>query len=372
MALAPFKLERYFARYEFKAAYLLCASDCESLSVAELLSFEPEASRQLQELWLGYTESQGSPELKAAIAELYERIDPQQILVHAGAEEAIYAFMRASLQPGDHAIVHFPCYQSLEEVARQSGCEVTRWVAREEDNWELDLDFLKNAIRPTTRLIVLNCPHNPTGYLMSASRQQQLVEIARQHNLLLFSDEVYRYSEHDPQDRLPAACDLYENAVSLGVMSKTFGLAGLRIGWLATRNRAVFERVAAYKDYLSICNSAPSEFLATLALRHKDRLIERNLDIIKANLGLLDIFFKRHQDVFNWQAPRAGSIAFPSLKTGQPIEEFCVELLERQGVLLLPGSYFEAGDRNFRLGFGRRNMPQGLEKMAEFLTDSQV
>ncbi len=370
MKIPAFKLERFFAKYEFNAPYLLCASDCETLTIQALLELEPGATEAFHSQWLGYTESQGSPELRQAINRLYQQIEPGQVLVHAGAEEAIFNFMNVALEPGDHIIVHFPGYQSLQEIARSSGCEVSRWETSEQDHWELDLDWLERNIRPTTKAIVVNCPHNPTGYLMSQTKLGQIVEIARAHNLWLFSDEVYRGLEYNPADRLPAACDLYEKAVSLGVMSKTYGLPGLRIGWVATRDRAIYEQMAGFKDYTTICNSAPSEFLATLALRHHESLAQRNLDIILSNLALLNPFFERYQSVFNWQAPKAGSTAFPSLKLEQPIEDFCIDLVEKKGVLLLPGNYFDFGTKNFRLGLGRKNLPECLIHLEEYLSEA--
>ncbi len=363
--MKPFKLERFFARYEFKAPYLLSSSDCESLSIQDVLDLEPGAAARFQRHWLGYTESQGSPELRQEISRLYEHNTPDDILVHAGAEEAIFTFVHALLDPGDHVIVHFPCYQSLAEVARSIGCDVTLWTTRQQDGWELDIDVLKQSIKPNTRAIVVNCPHNPTGYLMSREKQAQILDIARERGLLVFSDEVYRGLEHDPADRLPAACDRYESAVSLGVMSKTYGLAGLRIGWIATRNPDLYRRLAAMKDYLSICNSAPSEFLAAVALRHRDQIVERNRAIILHNLSLLDDFFARHASLFDWSRPIAGSVAFPGLHTAA--EAFCVAVVERQGVMLVPSTCFDAGDQNFRIGFGRQNLPEGLQQFEAYL-----
>ncbi len=367
MRLPPFKLERFFARYEFNAPYLLCSSDCESVALGDLLGLEPDAFERFSRLGLGYTESPGSPELRREIARLYERVEPDEVLVHTGAEEAIFSFMNVALSAGDHLIVHSPAYQSLAEVARSLGCEVTLWATREEDAWELDLDFLRRSLRPNTRAIVVNCPHNPTGYQMSGAKQAEIVTIARENDLLLFSDEVYRLLEHDPAQRLPAACDLYERAVSLGVMSKAYGLAGLRIGWIATRDAELRAAMASFKDYTTICNSAPSEFLATLALRQADALLERNRAIIARNLTLLDDFFSRNSRFFKWVRPGGGSTGFPSLITGQPIEEFCHDLVQKQGVLLLPGDLFDYGSRNFRLGYGRQNMPLALVKLEEFL-----
>ena len=369
MNLPPFKLERFFAKYEFNTQYLLCSSDCESMSVAELLALDADAAgaaEKLQQLWLGYTESQGSSALRAEICKLYETIQPKDVLVHAGAEEAIFLFMFAAFQEYDHVIVHSPGYQSLAEVARAAGCDVSPWRAREENGWALDLDELRHLMRTNTRAIILNTPHNPTGYLMSREDYEAVHKFAREHNLLLFSDEVYRESEYDPTMRLPAGCEYGEHAVSLGVTSKTYGLAGLRIGWIATKNRKIYEKMASLKDYTTICNSAPSEFLAEVAMRNRLKLVERNMGIIKANLSVMDDFFPRHTDLFAWVRPQAGSMAFPRY-LGRDVEEFCDELVKKAGVLLLPGSMYDDARNHFRLGLGRKNLPEAVQKLEEFL-----
>jgi aspartate/methionine/tyrosine aminotransferase len=372
MKIAPFKLERYFAKYEFKAKYLLSSSDCQSFTVQEILDLETDAASRFQNHWLGYTESPGSTELREAITALYTTVHADELLVCTGAEEAIFVFMNCALDRGDHVITHTPCYQSLFEIANAIGCELTAWRADEENGWELDVEDLKQSIKPNTKAIVFNCPHNPTGYLMSHDKQRQIVEIAREHNLLIFSDEVYRELEYDPSDRLPATCDLYENAVSLGVMSKTYGLPGLRIGWLATHNKALYDAMAGLKDYTSICNSGPSEFLSIGALRHRDKLISRNLEIIQHNLTLLDDFFDRHANICSWVRPKAGSIAFPRLKLAKEIEAFCIDVVEQQNVMLLPGTCFEPDSRNFRIGFGRANMSEALAQFEDYIAVSLV
>jgi len=364
--LPDFKLERYFAKYEFNTKYLLCSSDCEAMSIADLLAFEPGAAEKFQQTWLGYTESQGSPALRKEICNLYETIQPEHVLVHTGAGEAIFLFMQAMLNAGEHVIVHAPGYQSLAEVARGIGCEVSLWTAREENNWALDLDALPKLLRKNTKLIVINTPHNPTGYLMSRADFDSVNRFARENNLLLFSDEVYRESEYDPETRLPAACDLGEHAISLGVTSKTYGLAGLRIGWIATRNKNIYQRMAALKDYTTICNSAPSEFLAEVAMRYRLKLAGRNLGIIRKNLTVIDGLMQRHADLFSWIRPQAGSMAFPRLLKGD-VETFCDELVHEAGVMLLPGTAYDDTANHFRLGLGRRNLPEAVARLEEFL-----
>lgn len=367
MQLPPFKLERYFARYEFATEYLLCSSDCESMSIADLLVLEEGAAEKFQNVWLGYTESQGSPGLRREIAKLYETIQPEEILVHTGAEEAIFLFMLAVLKAGDHVIVHAPHYQSLSEVAKSLGCDVSPWLAREENNWVLDLDELKRLVRPNTRIIVINTPHNPTGHLMSRSDFEAVNRFAQENNLLLFFDEVYRESEYDLSMRLPSACDMGDHAVSLGVTSKTYGLAGLRIGWIATKNRGIYEKMASLKDYTTICNSAPSEFLAEVAMRNRHKLAERNLGIIQHNLAVMNNFFARHTDLFSWVRPQAGSMGFPKLLRGD-IEDFCDKVVREAGVLLLPGTMYDDTGNHFRVGLGRKNLPQAVERLDEFLS----
>jgi aspartate/methionine/tyrosine aminotransferase len=270
------------------------------------------------------------------------------------------------LSAEDHVIVHWPCYQSLMEVARSIGCEVTLWKAAEENGWALDPTQLQMHIKSNTKVIVVNTPHNPTGYLMPGDTFQEISRLARANGIILFSDEVYRESEYRVEDRLPAACDLGEHTVSLGVMSKTYGLPGLRIGWIATRNKDIYKKMAVLKDYTTICNSAPGEFLAELALRHRAALVERTRNTITENLKVLDPFFERHADRFAWQRPAAGSIGFPKL-LGEDVEVFCDALVKTAGVLLLPGSVYDDPDNHFRIGFGRRNLPAAVGRLEDFL-----
>jgi aspartate/methionine/tyrosine aminotransferase len=367
MNLPPFKLERYFSKYEFNTEFLLCSSDCEAMPISELLAFEADAAEKFQNVWLGYTESQGSPGLRREICNLYMGMGPENILVHSGAGEAIYLFMHAMLEKNDHVIVHEPSYQSLSDVAKGIGCQISPWLAREENGWALDIDELRHLLRPSTKAIVINTPHNPTGYLMSRVDFEAVNKVAQENNLLLFSDEVYRESEYDAADRLPAACDMGEHAVSLGVTSKTYGLAGLRIGWIATSNEKVYKQMAALKDYTTICNSAPSEFLAEIAMRNRQKLIDRNVGIIKSNLTIIDDLFARHSSLFSWVRPKAGSMGFPKLLKGD-VEEFCDSLVKKAGVLLLPGSVYDDSRNHFRLGLGRKNLPQAVEELKGFLS----
>ena len=368
MRIAEFALERFFARWEFAVRHLLCASDVEGYPMADLLALADPESRQLWDaLRLGYTESTGHPLLREEIASLYDRIGADDVLVFAGAEEAIFCLSNVLLGPGDHAVVTWPGYQSLYDVGRAAGADVTLHELREEDGWDLDPERLIASIRPDTRLVVVNGPHNPTGMLPTHEQWTRLTGELAERGIHLLSDEVYRFLEFDPNDRLTAGADALERGISLGVMSKSFAMAGLRIGWLATRDRELLARCAAFKDYTTICSSAPAEILALIGLRARDTVLARSRTIIDANLGLLDEFFARRSDRFRWVRPRGGSIGFPRLLDDESIDDLAARFVEAEGVLLLPGSQFGHRGNNFRIGFGREDLPEALARLEAFL-----
>lgn len=360
MQPADFKLERYFAKYEFATRYLLSSSDCQAWTMQEILDLEPGSSERLLQLPLNYIDSRGQPTLRTEIAGLYDQIESAQILTFAGAQEGISLFMQAALKKDDHVIVHWPCYQSLEELPRALGCEVSRWETRPQNGWRLDLNELQRLHRPQTRALIVNSPHNPTGYVMSKAEQEAVIEFAQKHDLLLFSDEVYRFSEYDPAARLPSACDLYPNAISLGALSKTFGLPGLRVGWIATQNQKLLERMAALKDYTTICNPGPSEFLAEIAVRHWKTIAGKNLAIIRQNVVLFEAFLARHSQQIGCVLPQGGTMALPWFIDGRNTDLLSEQLATRHETMLLPGSVFDCAPNFFRVGLGRTHFPEAL------------
>ncbi|MDX2003869.1 MAG: aminotransferase class I/II-fold pyridoxal phosphate-dependent enzyme [Meiothermus sp.] len=366
MKLAPFRIEHYYAKYEFTARYMLSSSDAQSRTVEEILAFEPDSRARLDKLWLGYTESPGAPYLRETISQIYAQARPDDVLVLAAAEEAIFVAYHALLSPGDHVIVETPCYESALELARSTGAEVSCWERRFEDGWANDFSALERLIRPNTKLIYINTPSNPTGTLMDRGVLDKLMALAAECGAYVLCDEVYRELEHDPAARLPAATDLYEGALSLGSMSKSYGLPGLRLGWLACRNPEVIQKLLAFKFYTSICNSAPSEFLSDLALRHREVLLRRNLEIIHKNLPLLEAFIARHPDLLEWVRPQASPIGFPRLKVGVEVMGWCETVVRETGVLILPGSVYDQ-PRHVRMGYGRSNMPEALERLETYL-----
>jgi aspartate/methionine/tyrosine aminotransferase len=370
--IADFALERYFARWEFAVEHVLGASDVEGWKMGELLDLADDESRAMwDDLQLGYTESTGHPLLRAEIAKLYDSVEADDVLVFAGAEEAIFCLMSTSLQEGNHVIATWPGYQSLYEVARAAGAQVSLHALREDDGWALDVDRLVRSFRPETRMVVVNAPHNPTGMLPSEGEWRRLAAECAAAGIRLVADEVYRFLEHDGATTLPAGADLDGRAVSIGVMSKSFALAGLRIGWLATRDRAVLERAARLKDYTTICSSAPSEVLALIGLRARDQVLARSRSIVTANLAVLDEFFARRADAFTWVRPRGGSTGFPRLvadgPAGSSSDSLAARLVEATGVLVVPSSAFGSGDSHVRIGLGRTDLPEAVAKLDRFL-----
>jgi len=370
--LPDFKLETYFSKWEFSARYHMTASDAQSMTTAELLDMATLEQRQAHEnLWLGYTETFGDPELRDIIAGLYRQMQRADILCFAGAEEGIYIAMHALLERGDHAIVVTPNYQSSETIPL-SICDVSAVALDPEDGWSLDIDAVAAAIRPNTKLISINFPHNPTGKVLEGERFEALVDLCRRHGIWLFSDEVYRGLTVDEKPVLPAAADVYERGLSLGVMSKSYGLPGLRIGWIACRDHGLISKMERMKHYLSICNSGPGESLAKIALLNADRILDRNNRLVASNLSKLKLLFAEFEHLFDWYTPDGGCVCYPRYKGADGVETFARDLVERAGVLLLPASLYRSDlnstpDDRFRIGFGRANIDEGIAAMRSYL-----
>jgi len=372
MKIKPFQLERYYTLYEHTAKYSLCNSDCEAMTISDLLALENGAQEAFSNTWLGYTHTQGNPQLRQDISAIYNKITTEDLIVCSGAQEPIFLFCHAVLQLGDEVIVQTPCYQSLQSVPESIGCKVLNWELTYEENTPcFDIASLQKLISSKTKVIFLNAPHNPTGFLFTKAAQQAIVALARANNIIIFCDEVYRELEHDPSYAIPAFTDVYENGVSVGVMSKAYGLPGLRIGWLATKNKALLEKVAMLKEYTTICNAAPSEFLAGVALRNRPAILARNLQIIQSNLSLYDAFFEKYADLFSWYKPNAGPIAFVKMHFDADDMRFAKQALKKNGILLLPGGIYNYGGY-FRIGFGRLKIPEALEQFEAFVVENLI
>ena len=363
--LPDFRLENHFSKWEFKARYHMTASDAEAMSMRDLLAMATPAEREAFEgMWLGYTETFGAPDLRAAIAATYAKQSALDILCFAGASEGIFVANQVILDQDSHAIVVTPNYQSHETLPNAI-CEATGVPLEPSDNWSLDIDRVAAAIRPNTRLVTINFPHNPTGAILPLDRYQALVELCRKHGIYILHDEIFNGLGETRARHLPFIADIYERGLSLNVMSKSYGLPGLRVGWIACQDAEIISKMERLKHYLSICNSGPSERLTMIALRNKNRILARNCAIVDENLPKWDAFFARYPDLFEWQRPDGSCMAFPRYKGADGVEAFCASLVEESGVLFLPSTIYSSDlgptptDR-LRLGFGRANLEEGL------------
>lgn len=372
--MRDFALEVFFSKWEFAAKYHMTASDIESMTIGELLDMVPGSDLSaFKQQWLGYTETFGHHELREEIAKTYDTATPSNILCFAGAEEGVYIAMRTLLCKDDHAIVIVPNYQAAETLPLDI-CSVTGVPLDPEDNWSLDIDRVKSAIRPNTKLISINFPNNPTGAVPERDRFDALIDLCSKRGIYLFSDEVYRLVERDASIRLPQVADVYERGLSLNVMSKAYGLPGLRIGWIMTKDDDVLQKMERYKHYLSICNSAPSEYLSILALKVREQILERNRQLVNSNAEKLNQFFSEFPEYFEWKRPDGGCVGYPRYKGSEGADEFCETLVNKTGILLLPPSIYhsellETPKDRFRIGFGRKNIDKGLDVFHHYLAD---
>ncbi|BHH81844.1 aminotransferase class I/II-fold pyridoxal phosphate-dependent enzyme [Desulforhopalus sp. 52FAK] len=372
-----FELEVHFSKWEFKARHHMTASDVESMSMKDLMAIAtPKEKAGFEDLWLGYTETWGDEELRQRIATTYSFMAKENVLCFCGAEEGIYVAMRVLLQKEDHAIVVVPNYQAAETLPLEI-CEVTGVALQQNNNWSLALDDVAKAIQVNTKLISINFPNNPTGATMPVDELRALVALCRKYDIYLFSDEVYRLLELDERKRMVQVADLYEKGFSLNVLSKAYGFPGLRIGWIASQDKEMLLKFEKYKHYLSICNSAPSEFFAKVVLNHREEILKRNRKRLEHNLSELENFFKDYPDIFDWYRPDGGCIAYPRYKGRGTVEDLCEALLEEHGLFLLPASIYRSelmdtpNDR-FRIGFGRRNIEEGLAVFRRFLDSTNL
>ena len=370
--LPDFKLETYFAKWEFKSQYHMTASDAESMSLRELLALATAEEREeFEGMWLGYTQTYGAPDVREVISGMYATRTADDVLCFAGASEGIYAANMVLLDKESHAIAIAPNYQSHETLPN-SVCETTGLTLDPDDNWSLDIDRLAAAIRPNTKLLTINFPHNPTGKILERDRFDALIELCRKHGIYVLSDEIFNGLGRTGTAHLPFVADVYERGLSLNVTSKAYGLPGLRVGWIASSDHAILDKMERLKHYLSICNSGPSERLTKIAMRYRDKILKRNCEIIDANIAILDEFFANHADRFDWRPSDGSCMAFPRYLGSEGVEEFCRRLVEESGVFLLPGSIYRSAlaetprDR-FRIGFGRKGVPEGIARIDEHI-----
>lgn len=342
------------------------------------------ADHECLEMWknmrFGYTEPKGMPQLRQALAIAnYDNFTAENILMFAGAEEGIFCTFNTILSSHDHVIVVTPCYQSLKSIA-ESICAVTAIDLSIDttNTWSLNLTTLSSLIIPgQTKLIICNFPHNPTGTALPPNALNGLIDICRAHNLFLFCDEVYRGIHWTEDNAVPQpVAVLYERGISLSGVSKSHGLPGLRIGWIACQDHSILTQISDNKHYLSICNSAPSEILALIAVRQQNELFARNKTIIASNLTLFQAFIDRYPGKFTWIPPKGGCVGFlrilPSAAKKVDLMAVAEQLVHEHGLLILPGGNFPANQKTLqeeylRIGLGRKSFPQALEVLERIL-----
>jgi aspartate/methionine/tyrosine aminotransferase len=369
MKIAPFATEHFFAQYEFTTPYQLCNSDCETVTIQALLKMADVSLEQFGRLSLGYTESLGHPQLREKIAETYANVDTEDVVMLGSPIEGIYLVARAALNPGDEVIVLSPAYDALINLFQHvaGAAKVRKWgFAASDQQWELDYDQLNGLITPRTKMLVVNFPHNPTGYLPTQDQLGELVKVVEKNNLLLFCDEMYFGLVHSGTPAIRSAAELTEQAIVLSGLSKTYGLPGLRTGWLVLRDEALRQNIINWKFYTSICPPAPSEFLAMAAWKVRDQLRERSIAQIEQNLQCADAFFQRWPELFIWRKPLAGSTALVGVNVPS-VKELAKQLAETAGVLILPATTLGYDDQHMRMGFGRAAFREALERFEGYL-----
>ncbi|MEM7115820.1 MAG: pyridoxal phosphate-dependent aminotransferase [Chloroflexota bacterium] len=373
MNIAPFETEHFYAQYEFNTPYQLCNSDCETVAVETLLDMADMSLAQFGRLTLGYTESQGNPHLRESLAEAYASATADDILVLGTPVEGIYLAARALLEPSDEVIVLTPAYDALinlfEHVVDDGN--VKKWAFQSTPTgWLLDFAELEQLITPKTKLLVVNFPHNPTGFLPTIDQVQQLAALAEKHDFWLFYDEMYFGLVHSGTPTIPSAADVTKRAIVLSGLSKTYGLPGLRTGWLVIRDKALYDHFANWKFYTSICPPAPSEFLAVAGWRVRDQLRDRSIAQIEANLELAEAFFARWPELFDWKRPLSGSTALIKLHVPS-VTALAAQLAAEAGVLIHPATTLGmTDDQHMRMGFGRKAFGEALERFEAYLVEN--
>jgi len=342
-------------QHELHVAYDIAESGIHPLRLADLLAWEGEADASLDvllDLRLGYSEARGSAALRSAIAATYLGCDAEDVLVTTGAIEANYLLFNVLLQAGDHVIAPFPAYQQLYSVPRALGCDVSRWEVGPATEYRYDLHALERLVRPTTRLIIVNSPHNPTGAMLSAAELRRVYALAEYVGAYVLSDEAYRWLVvPGGLPFAPPICDHGPLGISVGTVSKPFGLPGLRIGWIAAPAPVVAACWEA-RDYISLSPGKLNDAIAELAFRHRERIVERNTAIIAANLAAAEAWVAGHSDILAWTPPRGGLLAL--LRYNLPIDsrELADLLATEYSVMLAPGSVFGL-DGHLRIGLGQ-------------------
>lgn len=358
MKIDTFLLERWMTRHETHVQFDIAESGILPLSTDDLLNFEPAEARRetldrLLQLPLGYSEARGTEALRAALAATYRRGDAEHVLVTTGAIEANFLLFNVLLETGDHVIAPFPAYQQLYSVPKAIGCDVSLWHVGPDTGYRYDVDALARLVTPRTKVIVVNTPHNPTGAMLSPADAARVYALAADAGATVIGDEAYRWlAVPGGEPFADPMFDLGPAGVSVGTLSKPFGLPGLRIGWLAGPPDLI-QACWAFRDYVSLSPGKLNDALAVLAMKHRGAIVERNTRIITANLAAATRWMAERASFLSWTPPRGGLLAL--LKYDLPIDSLTLadRLAIDHSVMLAPGSAF-GYEHHLRLGIGQR------------------
>ncbi|MGD2039195.1 MAG: aminotransferase class I/II-fold pyridoxal phosphate-dependent enzyme [Anaerolineae bacterium] len=373
MKIEPFALERWMTTHELYVEYDIAESGIFPWTLRELLELlqpdaREEALARLLDLRLGYNEATGTAELRDVLAGTYQGCTAENILVTTGAIEANFLLFNVLLEPGDHVIAPYPAYQQLYSVPRALGCDVSLWHIRPETGFRYSAKDLEPLLRPNTKLIVINTPHNPTGAMLSPPDLRRVYDLAASVGARILSDEAYRWLAVPGGDEFaPPAFELGPLAVSVGTLSKPFGLPGLRLGWIAAAPE-IAQRCWHMRDYVSLSPGKLNDALATLALTHRQQMIDRNARIIAANLETAQRWFAAHADLVSWVPPRGGLLSLLRYELEIPSLDLSNHLAREYSVMLAPGSAF-GYEGYLRIGIGQDPpvFAAGLERAADCL-----
>ncbi|HEM4279504.1 TPA: aminotransferase [Streptococcus suis] len=367
MKLPRFGVEEWLNVHENSAIYDIAGVSISALTLEELFDLSgtnPEDFyKKLQSTRLNYGWIEGSPAFKKSVSQLYTGVKPEQILQTNGATGANLLVLYSLIEPGDHVISLYPTYQQLYDIPKSLGAEVDLWQIEEENGWLPDLEKLRQLIRPNTKMICINNANNPTGAVMDRAYLEELAEIADEVGAYILSDEVYRsFSGLD----VPSIIDVYDKGIAVNSLSKTYSLPGIRVGWVAA-NHQVTDILRDYRDYTMICAGVFDDMVAQLALASRKEILKRNRRILEENLAILDQWIEE-EPLVSYIRPAVVSTSFVKIAVEMPMEEFCLQLLQEYGVLLVPGNRFER-EGYVRLGYAceQETLIKGLEKLSQFL-----
>ena len=370
MNIKPFKVEEWMNKWEVGAKYNIAETCVDSISIDQLFELTGENKQEfLQKMSarrLSYGDIEGMPELREGIASLYKTIKPENIIPVHGAAGANHHVFYSLIEPGDEVISIMPTYQQLTYIPQSFEAKVKILQLTNDNGYLPYLDSLKELVSDKTKMICINNPNNPTGALMSEEILKEIIEIAKSADAWILCDEVYRHLTQE-DSYSPSIADLYEKGISVGSMSKVFSLAGLRLGWIATHDTKAIKSFLSHRDYNLISCGMIDEMIASIALKNKDKLLKRNLTIVRENLEILDNWVKQEKHV-NYIKPKAGTTALIYYELDIPSVQFCEEMYKTTGAFVTPGDCFEM-PQSMRIGYayGKQDLINGLKAISEFI-----